>query len=327
MRCSTVILWLALSVTAKAQSSGEEAAPAQPTAAATESARTHFKLGVDFYRERNFRAALIEFKRAYADAPHYKLLYNLGQASLELQEYANAIEYFTDYLEQGGEELTAERRQEVEESIRYLESRMGQVTIASNRPGAEVYVDDTLVGRVPLAAPVRVGAGRHKFVALEPGLPEVERFVDIAAGDQTGVTLDFEELRRVAPAPPPEPEPAADYVFERERSHTAAIAMGVTTAVLGAGAIALTVLTAVAQQDYHDELDTLTQASKLDELRDDAKAKAVVTDVLWGATLVSGIVTTVLIVTGGSTDAPSEISGHALRVGVGPGGAALEGRF
>src|ERR1700748_2626156 len=64
----------------------EDASASEARDAATERARIHFKNGVDFYREHNFRAALIEFKRAYKAAPHFKLLYNLGQASLELQE-------------------------------------------------------------------------------------------------------------------------------------------------------------------------------------------------------------------------------------------------
>src|SRR5688572_21975310 len=88
--------------------SAQPAPEGGPIDAATEKARAHFKLGVDLYREGNSRAALIEFKRAYKAAPHYKLLYNLGQASLELQEDSNAIDYFTTYLRQGGDEITAD---------------------------------------------------------------------------------------------------------------------------------------------------------------------------------------------------------------------------
>lgn len=231
---------------ATADAPAETTAPVAETAA-TESARAHFRLGVDFYRERNFRAALIEFQRAYADAPHYKLLYNLGQASLELQEYANAIDFLSAYLRQSGAEIDPERRAQVEQSIRDLESRIAHVSVMSNRAGADIYLDDTLVGRSPLSEPLRVGAGRHKLRAMVPGLEPVERTLDVAAGDERALRLDFSAPVVVA-ASPPAALPALAPV--EESSDTAAIVFGVTTGALAVSAVVMTIVTGVAQQDY-----------------------------------------------------------------------------
>jgi tetratricopeptide (TPR) repeat protein len=301
---------------------GENTAQTAESHDSVESARAHFKLGVDFYRERNFRAALIEFQRAYADMPHYKLLYNLGQASLELQEYAGAIDYFTAYLREGGDEVTPERRAEVEQSIRFLESRIARVTISSNRDGAEIYVDDTLVGRVPLAEPVRVGAGRHKFTAVRQGSPPVERMVDVAANEQREVRLEFEERRAPALASAPQ----VTEIVRTDGSNTAAIWAGMATAMLGAGAITMTVLSALAQKEYDDELGSITTRSKLDTLRDDAETKALVTDIAWGATIVAGGITAVLIFSG-DEDASAERAERGVGVRVGPAGVVVDGRF
>src|SRR5262245_23071216 len=79
--------------------------------------RSHFKNGVDYYRDGDLGAALIEFKRAYAAAPNYRLLYNLGQVSHELLDYTNAQAYFQRYLSEGGAEIEAARRQEVETAL------------------------------------------------------------------------------------------------------------------------------------------------------------------------------------------------------------------
>jgi tetratricopeptide (TPR) repeat protein len=323
-------VWLAFLSAAQAQPHGADASSESSSASADgenqdrkASARAHFRLGVDFYRERNFRAALIEFQRAYDDAPHYKLLYNLGQASLELQEYAGAIDYLSAYLKEGSAEIAPERRAEVEQTIRYLESRIAHVTITSNRDGAEVYVDDTLVGRVPLAEPVRVGAGRHKFTAVREGSQPVERMVDVAAQEQREIRLEFEEpgadtaaVSAQLPAP----------VQSDETASTAPIWVGMATAMLGAGAITMSVLAALAQKDYEDELDTITTKDKLETLRDDAETKALVTDIAWGATLVAGGITAVLILTADG-EPETERAERGVDVRVGLAAVRVDGRF
>ena len=75
-----------------------------------DAARSHFEHGVELYREGDFRAALIEFQRAYEASPNYKVLYNLGQTNLELQDYAGALKALRGYLEGGGGAVPAARR-------------------------------------------------------------------------------------------------------------------------------------------------------------------------------------------------------------------------
>src|SRR5436190_16322961 len=90
----------------------------------TEEGRQHFQRGVQFYKEGDFRGALIEFKRAYEIAPNYKVLYNLGQTSLELQDYAAALTAFKRYVDEGAREVPKDRKQQVESEIKKLEGRV-----------------------------------------------------------------------------------------------------------------------------------------------------------------------------------------------------------
>jgi uncharacterized membrane protein len=66
---------LALAVATLAGARGE----AQDVATATRDAGKHFQRGVSLYGEADYRAALIEFKRAYALAPNAAVLYHVGQ--------------------------------------------------------------------------------------------------------------------------------------------------------------------------------------------------------------------------------------------------------
>jgi hypothetical protein len=97
------------------------------------------------------------------------------------------------------------------------------------------------------------------------------------------------------------------------------------TAVLAAGTGTVAVLTALAEKDFDDERMRETTKTQLDSLRDDAKTKALVTDILLSATLASAIVTTVLILTDSGDTAASEHASNALHVAVGPGNIALRG--
>jgi hypothetical protein len=285
-----------------------------------ERARLHFRLGVDFYREKNFRAALIEFQRAYGASPHYKLLYNLGQASLELQEDNNAIGYFTRYLTEGATEISDERRAEVEQNIIKLRARLGTVTVRTNQAGAEIYMYDTRLGVSPLRDPVKVSVGRRKFVAVKQGFSDVERVIDIAAGEEATVVLEFRaqpeidvsKLRVQAVASP------------EDDSHSPAMWSGFATAAVAAGAGTMSILTMMAQDRYNDEKKGLTTRSQLERFRDDAKTKALVSDVLWGVTIAGAGLTAVLLFTSGGCEREVE-PGVSLRVH--PTGLKVAGAF
>src|SRR5688500_5179247 len=89
------------------------AALAQPTSEPSESqkaeAGAHFNSGVALYQEQAFRAALVEFERAYEIAPDYRLLYNIGQTKLRLQDYLGAVQSYETYLTEGGASIPPER--------------------------------------------------------------------------------------------------------------------------------------------------------------------------------------------------------------------------
>src|ERR1043165_5818761 len=58
----------------------------------------HFQRGVTLYNEADYRAALVEFKRAYEIAPNSAVLYNIGQTYYQLQNYAAALVALGRYL-------------------------------------------------------------------------------------------------------------------------------------------------------------------------------------------------------------------------------------
>src|SRR6185436_7266844 len=165
-------------------------ARAQPPAAATESevaktneAQEHFRRGIDRYKQGDFAAAQVEFTRAYELVPSYKILYNLGQVSYQRRDHAAALRYFRKYLADGADALPAERRHEVAADVADLEQRVGRLQIDSAEEGAEVFVDDVLVGTTPLAGLITVNGGPRKIDLVAPTGEHRSRPIDVGSGE------------------------------------------------------------------------------------------------------------------------------------------------
>ena len=178
---------LSLVVLACLTISGARIAQAEPNAAANVEAAKHFQRGVTMYNEADYRAALVEFRRAYETSPNAAVLYNIGQTYYQLQNYAAALVALGRYLTEAGP--SASHRREVEATVDTLQSRVGKVAITTSLPGADITVDDELVGKTPLDEPVLVSIGRRKITALRDGRVTETRFVDVAAGDTVNVAL------------------------------------------------------------------------------------------------------------------------------------------
>ena len=156
-----------------------------------DAARLHFKNGVDSYRDGDLSNALVEFKRAYAAAENYRLLFNLGQVCDELRDYTEAERYFREYLRQGGDDIEPARRREVEATLLKVTGRIASLALTTNATGATFYVDDVPVGNAPLPDAVRVSAGRRRISASAPGYSRVNQWLDAAGGETLALHLEL----------------------------------------------------------------------------------------------------------------------------------------
>src|SRR6187551_3224437 len=92
-----------------------------------EQARKHFSQGLKLYKDGDFDAALVQFERAYAVKPNYKVLYNIAQSYFELRQYVEARDALTRYLKDGGSAIDAERRTSVENDLTELQRRIAHL--------------------------------------------------------------------------------------------------------------------------------------------------------------------------------------------------------
>jgi hypothetical protein len=183
-------------------------------------------------------------------------------------------------------------------------------------------VDDVAVGTSPLAKPLRVSAGTRRLSATISGRPRVTRVVEAVGGESLTVALEL------APAAAPvETKPSVVY---RESSGssipTATIWLGITTGALAVGTGVMGFLAAQDGSKFHDALDRSTTASEINRLHDRAATKALVTDILLGATAVSGAITLFVALQGSKAEA-DDASKERAHLSVGLGSVQLSGHL
>lgn len=300
-------------------------AHAQASEDGVQKSREHFDRGVEYVHDGDLRAALVEFKRAYIASPNYRVLYNLGQVSNELRDYTEAQDYFRRYLADGGSDIDGVRRREVEALLEKLVSRIASLVLSTNIPGAELFVDDVSVGKSPLTDPVQVSAGTRIVSAAVSGRPRVTQVVEAAGGDTLVVKLQF--------PPPPRSEVASESRLTArpqvdENGSTAAVWLGIGSGALAVATGVMAYLAARDAAEYHDAVGRRTTARELDALDERATAKALVTDVLLGATVIATTATLIVALSGGSDErAADNPDWGTASLSLGVGSVGLSGSF
>jgi len=169
-------------------------------------AREQFDTGVELFEAGKFEQASVAFARAYELKPSYKLLYNVGQVENELGHFANALDAYTRYLAEGGDQVEKARLEQVRAEIKRLNKLVGMIAIEGAPPGATVFIDERRKGNTPLPGPMFVDLGEH-HVQVKLGAEELHReLVKVAGGQQVVLKIESGGAVGTAPAdaaPPP----------------------------------------------------------------------------------------------------------------------------
>jgi hypothetical protein len=336
MRTTTLALTVGLALLLSEPIHAASAAPAPADGASSlEKARAHFRQGVQLYKETSFEAALAEFRKAYQLSPTFRVLYNIAQTYFELHDYVNAYETLKQYLQEGGKEITAGRRAEVDEMNRKLEERIARLEVIVSKDGADVRVDDISVGTSPLKSPVLVNAGPRKVTAAKPGHDGITRLVTVSGAEKLKVVLEIPDpvAAPVSTAAPSEPAPvevtepvavAASSPLPAKPSRAGLIA---SLTVAGACAVVTGVfgfLALDAKKDFDKQLDRIPNTKdSVDDARGKTRRYAYLTDTFGAATLLATGVAVYFALTrdGGSTKPRSVALAPTL------GGLVLDARW
>lgn len=307
----------------------------QPSAKALQEARTRYEKGKQLYGEGAFDAALAELQRSYELAPSYKILYNIALVQRARNDFAGALHAYEKYLSDGGKELAASRKQEVQKELDTLKTLVARADIKTSVPDAEISVDDVPTGKSPLTGLV-LNPGSHRISATKEGRQAAVKVIKVAGGDSVTVDLDLPEASAPQPsgtgqavvtppptdtgtAPPPPTDTATGTAPPPPPPPQGRGPVWVGWAITGALAIGAGVSGGLAMSKASSHADLRKQpgvtADQLSASRNDATTLALVTDVLIPCAVVAGAVSLYFSV---RTVEPAKTGGATLRIGASP---------
>jgi PEGA domain len=157
-----------------------------------------------FYRKAKFDLALVAYNQAMSHFRHPAYLFNIAQCHRQLRRFAKAGFFYRLFLSEAAD---TPNRVEVERFIeamalkvaeqRRQERRKGRLSVVTEPPGADVFINDAKgkpLGKTP--AVLRLAPGQQVVVLRYPGFQTVQRAVTITRG---AVVTVKEILRRSAP--------------------------------------------------------------------------------------------------------------------------------
>jgi hypothetical protein len=172
-----------------------------PGVAAGDDAERLTNKAIELRQSGDDQGALPLFERAYALSHSPRAAAQLGLCQQALGRWADAETNLSQALKAGKDPWIKKQRRPLEDALVTIKAHIARLEIVGEPADAEVSVNGNVVGRLPLAAPVRVGAGEIQVELRAPGYAAGSRSVRVDGGQYQKIALRLE--REAAPPPPP----------------------------------------------------------------------------------------------------------------------------
>jgi hypothetical protein len=327
-------------------------APAFAEDAISEEAKLYFRNGVDLIQATppNYQDAYYQFKLAFDKSKSWKVLGNLGLCALKLERDGEALQFYTEYLKGGGNDIDPDERAALEREMLLINGNTAMVDVSASIP--DVDVTDVRAGSaVPPQSykiqgdvlSLRLRAGTHTLSAFAPDGKTLTWQVALQPGRKVVYRFDFSTTPAAVGAAPPPPTPgtppvSAPTAEQPTSSGSPLRTVGFITAGVGGAAVIGGVITGLMAKGKESE--ALDQCSgnncepAAEESFDSAASLATVTNVLLigGGVLAAAGVGLIVFGGSGAEQAPKSATAAprlVLSPAVGPGmsGVWATGRF
>jgi hypothetical protein len=197
-------------------------------------ADAHIRRGLELREQGNDEQALAEFQQAYESSHSARAEAQMGMAEQALGRWLDAEAHMREALAATADRWIAQHRAGLQSTYEAIASHVGTLEVRGSVVGAQVLVNGSAVGVLPLAAPVRVVAGTVTLRVTAAGYLPVERSVPIEGGGLARETVDL------VAAPAGSPAAADSSAVSRIEAPARSTSFPTGAAVIGAaGALSL----------------------------------------------------------------------------------------
>jgi hypothetical protein len=164
------------------------------------------KVGRELFDRGDFKGALSQFEAAYAKTRSWKLLIYIGVAQNRANRYCDALASLQQYLERGGDAVSAGERASVEQELKTIHALRAQVEVkVKGPPGATITVDGRVRGKTPLGRLLCLEVGERTISASLSGFTTAKKKlkVELLGKHKLVLTLEREKgVLQVESSPP-----------------------------------------------------------------------------------------------------------------------------
>lgn len=143
-------------------------------------------------RAKDWAGALKAYETANQSSPSADALDGIANAHYNLKNDGPAYTAYAEWLQKYGDKTTPAKKGQATARLKELEAKTGPLTIDVNEKDAVVTIDDVRVGKSPLSAPVRLGAGPHRVRVTKDGFITFDGAPNVVVGTPGSFTVKLE---------------------------------------------------------------------------------------------------------------------------------------
>jgi hypothetical protein len=156
-------------------------------------AKRDYDTGKLLFEDGDFATALLKYQAAYDSTHDARLLWDVAVCEKSLRHYARALATLSKYLADGGELLTAGDRKDAQDLSRAITPFTSAQTIHVAQDGAEVSIDNRVVGASPLPGPIVLDIGTRHVRVRKDGFRIWDTPVPVGGSAPTTVDVALEK--------------------------------------------------------------------------------------------------------------------------------------
>jgi hypothetical protein len=158
----------------------------------TGGAKADYEAAKLLYGDGDHAGALVKFQSAFDQSKDPRLLWNMAACEKNLRHYAKVMALVDRYLKEGGSLLVEQDRRDAKDLLGAIESFTAALTLEVSEAGAEVSIDDEVVGSTPLGKPIIVDLGVRRIKVKKEGFREASLSVPIGGSKEVSQSVKLE---------------------------------------------------------------------------------------------------------------------------------------